>query len=59
MWIPMWIICMGTMCQQMELVDEMVFKSKEECEKFAIQTAQEFAKDYERVGYKCTKSDNI
>ena len=55
----MWIICMGTMCQQMELVDEMVFKSKEECEKFAIQTAQEFAKDYERVGYKCTKSDNI
>lgn len=55
----MWLVCIGISCQPLELMDEKSFKSKEECEKFAIDTAKELAKEYDRVGYKCSKSDNI
>lgn len=55
----MWIVCLGISCQQLELTEVVYFKTKEECEKMALEGAQFLAKQYDRVGYKCVKSDNI
>jgi hypothetical protein len=43
----------------MELRDEILFKTHEECVKFAHQAASEFYKEYDRVGYKCVKSNKV
>lgn len=53
MWIPMWIVCVGVTCQQLELVEFKSFQTKEECEVFARETAQELLPQADRVGYKC------
>ena len=59
MWVPFWLVCIGVTCQQLELKDELLFKTHAECIKFAQDAAGEFAKDYDRVGYKCVKSDKV
>jgi hypothetical protein len=59
MWLPLWLVCLGVTCQQMELKDEILFKTHKECIKFAHEAASEFYKEYDRVGYKCVKSDKV
>lgn len=59
MWVPLWLVCIGVTCQQLELKDELLFKTHAECIKFAQDAAGEFAKEYDRVGYKCVKSDKV
>lgn len=59
MWLPMWIVCLGISCQGLELVIPELYKTKEECEKVAKDTAREFLREYDRVGYKCVKTERI
>ncbi len=59
MWMPLWLVCLGITCQEMELRQEILFKTHEECIKFAREAAAEFTRDYDRVGYKCVKSEKI
>jgi len=59
MWLPLWLVCLGVTCQEMELRKEILFKTQEECIKFAREAAAEFTRDYDRVGYKCVKSEKI
>lgn len=59
MWIPLWIVCVGLTCQQLELAVPQKFTSKTECEKFALEAAKELQQSADRVGYKCNKVDDI
>ena len=59
MWLPMWIVCLGMSCQGLELVIPELYKTKEECEKVAKDTAREFLREYDQVGYKCVKTERI
>jgi len=59
MWLPLWVVCIGFTCQEMELRNEMLFKTQEECIRFAREAAAEFAKEYDKVGYKCVKTNPI
>jgi hypothetical protein len=59
MWLPLWLVCLGVTCQEMELRKEILFKTSEECIKFAREAATEFQKEYDRVGYKCVKTIKI
>lgn len=53
MWMPMWIVCIGVTCQQLELIEPKEFKSKEDCEKYALEGAKELSPYADKVGYKC------
>lgn len=59
MWLPLWLVCLGVTCQEMELRKEMLFKTREECIKFAREAAIEFQKEYDKVGYRCVKTNPI
>ena len=53
MWMPLWVVCIGVVCQYLELVEPKVFKTKQECEKYALESALELQQGADRVGYKC------
>lgn len=55
MWVPMWIVCLGVACQELELIEPREFNTKEECEKFAVEGAKELQPFADKVGYKCLK----
>ena len=59
MWIPMWVVCIGVACQELELIEPKEFKTKAECEKYALEGAKELQPYADRVGYKCVKTDKI